>query len=192
MFLPVQFKPDTTHTEPEKFILVVENYISSELCQELKDFLDKNPSTHRRGSKNPDICTAQFFTCLMNQPEKPIYSILQNLLTRYNSRHQFKLMFMEPIELKRYTEGDEFSVHNDNYLGTEYGLDRKINIIVQLSNESEYEGGDLSIGYKNAVVVPKTIGTAVIFPANYFHTVSKITNGSRYSLISHIWGPEFK
>ena len=42
------------------------------------------------------------------------------------------------------------------------------------------------------IILPKTLGTLIIFPANYLHGVSSVTRGSRYSLITHVWGPEFK
>lgn len=192
MFLPIQFKPDTSEPTPEKFIFVVERHISSDMCQEMKNYLDNNSATHRRGSKTPEICNAQFSTCLIPEPNKPIYHILQNLLIDYNSRHQFKFTFMEPFEIKRYEVDDKFTLHNDNYLGTSYGLDRKINIIVQLSDTQDYEGGELTIGYPTFFEVPKTQGTVVIFPSNYLHSVTTITHGARYSLIGHVWGPEFK
>lgn len=146
MFLPVQFKPDTTTTTPEKFIFVIENFIDANTCIEMKTYLDNNASSHRRNSKHPEICTASFLTCLMAEPNKEIYKKIQLLLEDYNSRHNFNLIYMEPLELKRYDVGDGFTLHTDNYLGTTYGLDRKINVIVQLSDFSEYEGGDLKIG----------------------------------------------
>lgn len=192
MFLPVQFKPDTSKITPEKYIFLAENLISKEMCLEIKKYLDDNPSAHRRNSKNPEICEAHFTTCLMPEPNKLIYNSIQNLLLDYNSRHQYKLTYMEPVEIKRYDAGDQFSLHNDNYNGTPYGLDRKINIIVQLSDTDEYEGGDLTIGHPTFFTVPRSLGTLVIFPANYVHRVSMVSSGSRYSLIGHVWGPEFK
>ncbi len=191
MFLPVQFKPDTSTTTPEKFIFVIEHFFGNSLCTEMKKYLDENPSTHRRGSKTPETCTASFSTCLMAEPNKEIYKNIQMLLEDYNSRHNFHLIYMEPLELKRYDVGDVFTSHVDNYYGTHYGLDRKINVIVQLSNIDDYQGGDLLIG-PGKVNVPKSRGTTVIFPAYYSHAVTQITSGSRYSLIGHVWGPEFK
>lgn len=192
MFLPVQFKPDTSTTVPEKYIFMQEGIISKEICMDMKKYLDNNSSSHRRGSKNPEICNAQFTTCLMPEPNCLIYNSIQNLLLDYNSRHQYKLTYMEPLEIKRYDVGDQFSLHVDNYNGTSYGLDRKINVIVQLSDANDYEGGDLTIGYSSLFIVPKSIGTLVIFPANYFHRVTPILSGARYSIIGHVWGPEFK
>lgn len=192
MHLPIQYKPDTSKVTPEKFIFISENYISLELCNDARSYIDNNSSTHRRGSKTPEICSASFSTCLMPEPNKPIYHAIDLLLRDYNSRHNFHLIYMEPLELKRYDVGDEFTSHTDNYMATEFGLDRKLNIIVQLSDTQEYDGGDLCIGLPPFLNIPRSIGTVTIFPSNYFHNVSKITSGSRYSLIGHVWGPEFK
>ena len=192
MFLPIQQKPSEVKQVFGKFIDIHERYVEQGLCEEVRGYLDNNPSTHRRGSKNPDLCSASFFTCLMPEPSKHIYGVLNPLLVEYNLRHKFNLIFMEPFELKKYVVGDEFSNHTDNYLGTEYGLDRKLNLILQLSEPDSYAGGDLIIGHSNPITIPREVGTVVIFPANYPHSVSKITEGSRYSLICHVWGPEFK
>lgn len=191
MHLPIQYKPDTSKTTPEKYIYTVENFIPVVTCQELKTYIDQNPSTHRRGSKTSNVI-ASFSTCLMPEPNKVIYSLINDLINDYNSRHRFNIIYMEPLELKRYDIGDKFGMHIDNYFGTNYGLDRKLNIIVQLSDITEYEGGDLLIGSKPGVSISKCVGTTTIFPAHYLHEVLEITRGNRYSLIGHVWGPEFK
>jgi predicted 2-oxoglutarate/Fe(II)-dependent dioxygenase YbiX len=192
MFLPIQQKPNEVKKVLGKFIDIHTGFVAQDLCREVREYLDNNPSTHRRGSKNPELCSASFFTCLMAEPSKHIYGTVDPLLVEYNLRHKFNLLYMEPFELKKYIVGDEFTNHTDSYLGTEYGLDRKLNLIVQLSEPNSYVGGDLIIGHSNPITIPREVGTAVIFPANYPHSVSKVTEGSRYSLICHVWGPEFK
>lgn len=191
MHLPIQYKPDTSVTEPEKYIQILENFLDIDTCQDIKNYIDNNPSTHRRGSKTENVI-ASFSTCLMPEPNKNVYSIIDNLIAQYNLRHCFKLCYMEPLEIKKYEVGDKFGAHFDNYFGTSYGLDRKLNVIVQLSDASEYEGGDLCLGSRLKIVIPKNIGTITIFPAHYLHEVLEVTKGQRYSLIGHVWGPEFK
>lgn len=192
MFLDVRSKPDTANIQPEKYISISEKFIPVELCNELKEYIDTSTKTHRRGSKTPDTVEASFSTCLILETNRPLYKIFDALIIEYNKKHNFAIDFIEPLELKKYEVDDCFGPHRDNYVATESGLDRKLNIIAQLSDKDDYDGGDLILGYYKKIILPKTLGTVIIFPSNYLHQVSKITRGSRYSLIGHVWGPEFK
>lgn len=115
-------------------------------------------------------------------------------LQLFNNIHNFNLSFMETLEIKKYDINDRFGKHYANYLSTDIGIDRKLNLIVQLSEDIDYEGGDLYVLDSNGerLKFSKILGTLIIFPSNYLHGVSTIKKGSRYSLITHIWGPEFK
>ena len=66
---------------------------------------------------------------------------------------------------------------------------RKLSISVQLSDCSEYTGGDLIL--KN-IIAPKKQGCAVVFPSYLEHEVTPVTTGKRYSLVLWIYGPPFR
>ena len=59
---------------------------------------------------------------------------------------------------------------------------RKLSICVQLSDPSDYEGGDLHIR-KNKT--PRVKGAVSVFPSFLEHRVETVTSGTRYSLV--IW-----
>tara|TARA_R110000868_G_scaffold323649_1_gene584585 strand:- start:358 stop:945 length:588 start_codon:yes stop_codon:yes gene_type:complete len=97
--------------------------------------------------------------------------------------------------------GDKFqyTVYKDN--GGHYGwhLDlgpgasnRKISIVVQLSDPSEYEGGDLEINNGTITTVPKQLGLICLFPSFLLHQVTPITSGTRKSLVTWVCGANFK
>ena len=62
---------------------------------------------------------------------------------------------------------------------------RKLAMTVQLSDPSEYEGGDFEIwfGGKEAQIVPREKGDVIIFPAFCMHRVRPITRGQRKCLV---------
>lgn len=66
---------------------------------------------------------------------------------------------------------------------------RKLSISVQLSDPSEYEGGDLVI--TNNKWVQKDKGTVCVFPSFLQHRVDPVTKGKRYSLVLWLYGPPY-
>lgn len=101
----------------------------------------------------------------------------------------------------QYTEyhGDingEYSWHQD--IGPDELSTRKISITVQLSDNSEYEGGDLMfwMGGKsledNNMVAPKGKGTVIIFPSYIYHSVLPVTKGVRKSFVLWLGGGHYK
>ena len=71
---------------------------------------------------------------------------------------------------------------------------RKLSVVVQLSDPSEYEGGELQIwtGGKEPVIAEKDQGTVIIFPSYLLHQVTPVTRGVRRSLVLWVDGPPFK
>jgi PKHD-type hydroxylase len=85
----------------------------------------------------------------------------------------------------RANEGGHFSPHIDAGVGMST---RKITYVVQLSDPSTYDGGDLVIqdGGKAAV---KDRGALTLFPSMLTHVVSPVVQGERYALIGWVHGP---
>lgn len=109
-----------------------------------------------------------------------------------NERYGFDLIgYKDFLQLTQYTEGEFFDWHLD--FGTKDVSTRKISITVQLSDESEYEGGELQFMTNNkAVTAPKTKGTAIMFPSFIMHRVTPITKGVRRSIVGWASGPSYR
>ena len=61
---------------------------------------------------------------------------------------------------------------------------RKVSLVVQLSEPSEYEGGELHLKTgKDHRVLPNAKGTVVVFPSYLLHRVTPVTSGLRKSLV---------
>ena len=66
-------------------------------------------------------------------------------------------------------------------------------MVVQLTDPSEYEGGNLQLmTYGQPINVRKERGLLVAFPSWQVHQVTPVTPGSRQSLVMWISGPAFK
>lgn len=187
MFLPMQNKPKSS-ADYQEAILEIPNIIDRELAEQLKRFsLNTEVSgRHRRGSKTPGIVQASFYTCLVFEHNSNVYKVLDPIWEQFCIDKNPNITFLEPYEIKSYVKDDCFGAHNDILVSTNRDVERKVNLIVQLSDEDEYEGGDLMIG---AVKCSRKFGTGIFFPAKYVHSVTTVTNGERYSLIGHAWGP---
>ena len=82
-----------------------------------------------------------------------------------------------------------------------YGKVRKLSMTVNLSDENDYEGGDLMFkigsgfdGKKDTEVCEaiKKKGSIVVFPSFIHHKISPINSGNRYSLVMWTLGKPFR
>ena len=137
--IPIQLKPSLNYKHPD-FIREIPNALSTEQIESLINYAhSENSGIHRRGSKDTNT-TASFFTCQVHPLTDELYTILNPLWESYNN-----ITFIEPYEIKKYVEGDLFEYHTDIYINLYKNVDRKMNLIIQLSDSDEYEGGDLKI-----------------------------------------------
>jgi PKHD-type hydroxylase len=69
---------------------------------------------------------------------------------------------------------------------------RKISMSIQLSDPSDYFGGELEfMTGRLPIKAPKTKGTVIFFPSYLMHRVTKVTYGTRNSLVTWFHGPPF-
>jgi len=108
-----------------------------------------------------------------------------------------------PVQMTKYTEEDSgtYDWHIDSFFNDHSFYDRKISVIVQLSDPDEYEGGDfefhpsMTTKLNEDTDLKKLLrlkGTVITFPSFLLHRVTPVTRGTRYSLVSWIEGPTFK
>lgn len=183
MHFPIKPKPEFDFRQVP-IIFEYKNVITKALANQIIAEATSQTGWHRRGSKT-SYTNASFTTTLLHDISHPIYEILDNLWKRFTEEQNCNIDFVEPYEVKEYVIGDKFDNHYDWHGRIHEPLDRKMNVIVQLSETTDYDGGDLVVINK---VVDREIGSAIFFPAHYMHRVTEITKGTRYSLIGHAWG----
>jgi PKHD-type hydroxylase len=74
-------------------------------------------------------------------------------------------------------------------------MEWKLSVSLQLSDESEYEGGELQFlntGQNSMYTAPKERGTIIIFDSRVKHRVRPIKKGARKSLVAWMVGPRWK
>ena len=70
---------------------------------------------------------------------------------------------------------------------------RKLSFTLQLSDPSDYDGGDLCLYFgEDAEVIKREQGYVALFPSYVLHEVTPVTRGTRYSLVSWITGKPFR
>ena len=98
------------------------------------------------------------------------------------------------IKMIKYTPGDFYTWHSDFNAGS--SSTRKLVTIVQLTDPSEYEGGETQLAIQDPqtmeyYTMPQEKGTLVIFSPIFFHRVTPVTKGTRYCLQEFISGDTF-
>ena len=70
---------------------------------------------------------------------------------------------------------------------------RKRSLVLQLSDPSDYEGGDLEF-FVSAEPTPveRKKGLIVAFPSFVLHHVTPVTSGTRRTLVVWLSGPKFR
>jgi PKHD-type hydroxylase len=99
------------------------------------------------------------------------------------------------LEDLQYTVYPSGGGHYDWHLDVGEGLaaQRKISVTLQLSDENDYEGGNLEIfNQTQPVLAPRQKGTAVLFPSYLLHRVSPVIKGERRSLVLWVSGPALR
>jgi PKHD-type hydroxylase len=121
-----------------------------------------------------------------------IYKTFQELVGKCNSEF-YKFNITEISEHIQYTvynstEQGHYDWHVD--MGPNKAR-RKLSLVCQISDPSEYEGGELQINAGEIMIPEKTKGTVIIFPSYLLHRVTPVTKGTRRSLVLWIEGPAF-
>lgn len=109
----------------------------------------------------------------------------------------FDIDYLPDIQYTKYhaSENGKYGWHCDTFWANPSTYDRKISIVIQLSDPSEYEGGDFQLDpiYPQLPVNEiKEKGTVIVFPSFLNHRVTPVTKGTRKSLVSWIQGPKFR
>ena len=99
--------------------------------------------------------------------------------------------FAEGLQFTEYVApAGKYDAHIDKM---NMGVIRKLSIVVQLSDENSYEGGDFEIiEGKDPEKLSRTQGTLLAFPSYVLHRVTPITQGTRHSMVGWITGKPFK
>ncbi|MEE8058857.1 MAG: 2OG-Fe(II) oxygenase [Pseudomonadales bacterium] len=128
----------------------------------------------------------------INEELKPTFNLIQQLTEICNEQFCFQLTGMlEALQFVRYEQGDGYGWHKD--VGPGLLSMRKISVVIHLSDPGDFEGGCLQT-MKDGVATDCewSQGSATIMPSYELHRVTKITKGTRYSLMCWASGHPYK
>ena len=140
---------------------------------------------------------------LKNEKSLWLYKkLIESCLYLNYTNYFFILENIEPLQFSSYDfkNKDLYSCHNDcgGILDNKnfYRDVRKLSFSIQLSEESDYTGGDLKIytedaslnKLKNYTLAPKKKGSITFFPSRLMHEVTEVTGGNRISLVGWFSG----
>ena len=128
-----------------------------------------------------------------NDDSNWIFRRVTDVIMELNSKlFKFDLYgVVEGFQFTRYdAPGGKYEAHIDRGLNT---WTRKLSFTLQLTDPTEYEGGDLELVFGDEPTTPKKEqGFITVFPSYVLHRVTPVTKGTRYSLVAWITGPAFK
>lgn len=124
-----------------------------------------------------------------------VFEKLSDVVSSLNAQFfRFDLTgFGEAIQLTNYDQSEHgmYGWHQD--YGGHVSISRKLSVVLQLTDPSQYEGGNLQVLTSGEPqTVRKQRGLIAAFPSYTLHQVTPVTQGSRQSLVAWITGPAFK
>ena len=121
------------------------------------------------------------------------YRKITDIVLDLNSKY-FKLDvsgFNEGLQFTNYSApSDKYGKHVDRSQGF---IIRKLSLSIQLTDPTEYEGGELWL-YEDdkGALMKKDQGTLILFPSFVLHEVKPVTKGERNSLVAWATGKQLK
>ena len=173
------------------------NYICS-LASNIKSNKGETEITLKDPSINTDYRKSNIKWITNDNSTNILFTQLESLIKSANTEYyNFDISFSDDaIQYTEYygTDKGKYDWHIDQI--NPYPYRRKLSLIIQLSNPSEYEGGELQIKTYNlenkVITIPKQKGLITIFPSYLLHRVTPVTKGTRKSLVWWVGGCPFR
>jgi len=125
-----------------------------------------------------------------------IRSFVTSHVFKANKVFGFDIRTIDEVQYTEYygTDGGHFAWHQDVDWFTENEMHRKLSFVLQLSDPSEYVGGEFQFinGHNDILQDFKQKGSILIFPSFMVHRVSPVTQGLRRSLVSWCEGLKWR
>lgn len=132
---------------------------------------------------------------------EPAWHWLHRELTHYiqwanDNAFGFDLTALREVQFTEYTaeESGHYDWHEDlHWREMQRAMHRKLSVVVQLSDPSTYNGGNLELKHEPPNVAElRARGTVIVFPSFHQHRVTPVTSGLRFSLVAWHDGPKFR
>jgi prolyl 4-hydroxylase len=153
-------------------IIVIDNFLSKEKCQQLIDLLN-NYSFSKAHQYENGRCNKEVF--IEDDKIKSIF--LEQIKKLRLSGFKKILEYHEPFEFYKYEIGDFILPHEDSSIIFESGEESNFTALVYLNDD--FFGGSTFFTNLNKKITPKS-GTLLLFKHNLVHESQKIEYGTKY------------
>jgi len=175
------------------FYAFLKNAFSKEECQTIIDIAKNKGLIKGKTKVESDIRNSKISWLYPSDNMDWVFRRCTDIVTNLNNEFfKFDLHgFNEGFQFTNYTTpGGKYGRHVDRNIN---GVIRKISISIQLTDPTEYEGGELYL-YEDdkGTLMDKTQGTLIMFPSYVLHEVMPVTKGERNSLVTWVTGKQFK
>lgn len=116
-----------------------------------------------------------------------------------SNRSNFGIDVENQIHQLQFTEyhgvtNGKYDWHHDVFFDSPAPYQRKLSVVVQLSEPTDYEGGEFEFFNIPTPTAEqfKPRGSVLVFPSFFYHRVLPVTSGERISLVSWIDGPAWR
>ena len=123
-----------------------------------------------------------------------IYQKLTDIVKMANDNwFKFDLRHIESLQFTEYKENMFYGKHIDTMYQSIGLYPRKLSFTLQLTDPSEYEGGDVLLhNSDDPFPIKKERGIITFFPSYTLHEVKPVTKGIRRCLVGWVHGPNWK
>lgn len=184
-------------------VIVLKNYFDEEEIQQLISIynLDRLKfgtvgSGAGSGKVRDDIRMSKIMFADLTKATTPAHDKLVETVRYFNREiYNFKELYPQAWQFTQYdgSYSGFYKKHADTGASGSMKA-RKVSTSIQISNEDEYEGGELIVypNKQDAIVAPKGLGTLTIFPSKMLHEAKPVTSGTRSSMICWLQEGEYK
>ena len=176
--------------------IMIDSFLSKDECRKLVKLM-KHGDTQRAkveaDGSGKEVPKTRGTTILGVEPSPAnewIFRKLHACIDQVNREaYGFELQgFFEGIQISQYDVDDHYDWHID--IGGGVLSQRKLSIVIQLSDPDDYAGGELEFFAGGPASIRQ--GTLILFPSYLMHRVKPITEGTRHSLVAWISGDPYK
>jgi len=192
----VDYKGNKIHTNKNFCSVLYSDFLTDKHVKAIKDSLLPDlwlSGETTTGGVDKTIRNVRQQVCTMNEKGWPLEQILEFGRQANNDRYKFELqgfLTYDVPQIMEYGVGGHYDWHID--VGNKVP-NRKLSFTIQLSDSSEYEGGDIE--FLNTTVKKEHLrkkGVAIIFPSFLPHRITPVTKGVRHAIVGWIHGETFK
>jgi PKHD-type hydroxylase len=194
----VNYTFEQQETDSQNFYFFQEGFSKEELTKIEKNVSNLDWHIAKTVGENKDTRKSNIKWIPQNEDWFWLYEKLANMAVEANDK-LWKFDLHQIPEMIQYTEYHAPAGHYDWHADIGPGIlsKRKVSITVQLSDPSEYEGGDLELFRGGSTDGPflqaeRNAGCVFLFPSYVMHRVTPVTRGTRKSFVLWLGGGHYK